>query len=180
MISKPMLTKSWLTAATSGGEFIALIAARVAFVKWSQVLRLVHQGGVLVVTHHEKPVGVVASFTLVRDLLTEWHGKRIESQHREVRRTIEDLIAGMSFSVQPFRPSVIGVRMRPTSLPDYFEQHTDGIVVVTWRKHDYGCLVSLPILARYKHESHLGANDWTTQVINWLWDPYRVAADEAE
>ena len=174
MISKPMLTTAWLAAAGSGDEFVAAINCQVFRASWHYALTATHEKGVLVVTRYAKPLGVVGSPVVLRDVLMEWRDLQSTSRHPETRRALEEIITGLRPVRFPFAVVELGVDGRPSSMSQFFQDLAahGKIALILWHKRVYAYAIPLTWLASYTAECgnpEPKAREWLTQVLNWTW-----------
>jgi hypothetical protein len=174
MISKPTITRAWRAVAKSGDEFVAAINCQSLRANWSYAFTVTYQRGVLVVTRYGKPLGVVGSVVVLRDILTEWRDRQANSRHAEVRRALEEIIAGVRSTQFPFNVVELGVKQRPSGIVQFFEDLStqDKFGLILWHKRVYVYLIPLGWLASYKAEcarDEPEVRKWLEQILNWAW-----------
>ncbi len=160
---------SWEEKADRGEEFIETISSNLGFVHWTRVLRAVSKGGVLVIRCHGRPIAVVGSPQILRDVLLHWRGVIDTQQHAGIENELALLAASAAPARSlPLRPRLIGVRARPR-LAVFVRALTEqgGLAFVMRYRHAYACLIPLELLARFRDESRQ-RTPWTDEVLNWI------------
>jgi hypothetical protein len=187
----------WEKASKEGREFIMSVSARDVWVFWTSALGAVsgyevvpndagvpkHVGGVLVIRYHSKPIGVLGSPKILRDILLEW---RIPPKDAPQHAVIGNGLALLADSAkpalpQPFCPSTLGVGHCPKSMNRFLLEQTEqgGIVAILRFQITYAFLIPLPILARFRREAK-DATPWVDSVLNWLYLPDHAPANSRQ
>ncbi len=188
-------------AANEGKEFIMPITADSVFVHWTRALHSVSEkvdgkktDGVLVIRFHGKPIAILGSPRILRDILLEWHiPPKDTSQHA----AISDGLALLADSAkpappQPFSPSTLGVRYRPKSINKFLHEQSElgGMVAILRFQATYAFLIPLSLLARFRQEANRqaapewreakNATTWAGAVLSWLYLPDHASADSRQ
>jgi hypothetical protein len=187
----------WEKASKEGREFIMSVSARDVWVFWTSALGAVsgyevvpkdagvpkHVGGVLVIRYHSKPVGILGSPKILRDILLEW---RIPPKDAPQHIAISNELALLADSAkpalpQPFCPSTLTVGHRPKGVNKYLHEQSEqgSLVAILYFQSTYAFLIPLPILARFRREAK-DATPWVDSVLNWLYLPDHFPEDSRQ
>ena len=160
----------WEKDAEQGREFIKTISAWSVVPSWTRALRATSRSGVLVICFHDKPLGVMGSPRILRDILLEWRGV----SPREPHATIDDELALLADSAQPtrrqpFRSRSLGVRQKPGSVAKLLRLLAEQgeIAAVLHYHRTYVWLIPLGLLARFRLELKQSTTQWPDDVLNW-------------
>ena len=139
-------------------------------------MRAVSKSGVLVIRYHRKPIGVLGSPTILRDILIGWRfsGAPPTRSHP----VIWDELALLADSAkpmpsQPFHPRSINVQMQPSSIVGFLRDLAkgDGGCVILHRRRVYAFLLPLTLLARFRQTGRAQSSEWLDEVLNWMCQP---------
>ena len=159
----------WELEVAQGREFLATLAAPEAHDYWPRALRAVERSGILVITFHHQPIGILGGIHILSDVLFVWRGMSASQ-----RPAIETGLAKMAAMVAPraatpFQPRTMGVRMRPPSLAKFLrELDAAGSAALVFRG-DHPCAILMPIgLLQWVHLEMEARRTPADEVLSWV------------
>jgi len=165
----------WERLFAQGQEFYETVSAKVARDNWTRLLRAV-AGGALEIQYHHRPIGIVVSPRILRDLAFKWRGLNAKP-HTVVEKKLTGFCdSATSSATGEFHPVTLTVRHQPPSVITLLRdlEPQSGAVLITRRNAPCAILIPLTVLVRLQREL-ADHSMWGNQVAEWI----RAAAEDS-